>query len=338
MMKKYGFAIIGCGGIAKIHAEAISKIENATLIGVYDNYYQSADNFAKSHNCHAFKDLNELLTCKKVEIVNICTPSGLHAQMAVMAANAGKHIIVEKPMAITEKQIKEVDDAVNRNHVKAEVISQLRFTPAIVLAKQAIIDGKLGRILQADYVMRYNRSQEYYDNGGWRGTWLMDGGGALMNQGIHGIDLLQYLAGEITNVYAVCKTMARKIETEDTANLLVEYKNGAVGVIECSTCCEPGYPRRITISGTNGSIVIKEDEIESWDIDGGHDLESGGGVNVNSDPLNLSSSYHVLQFKDLIQAIESDKEPIVNIEEGRKSVEIILAAYRSSKTGRKVTI
>lgn len=337
-MRKFGFAIIGCGGIAKIHAEAIKNTENAELVAVYDNTYSSAVKFSAANGCRAYAVIDELLQDGRVDIVNICTPSGLHTPIAVQAARAGKHIVLEKPMSITREQLTCLSREVAANNVKVEVISQLRFTKAIEQAKKAIDGGALGKILHADYVMKYNRTQDYYDKGGWRGTWDMDGGGALMNQGIHGIDLIQYLVGGVKSVMADCRTLARNIQTEDTANLLVEYNCGAVGVIQCTTCCEPGYPRRITITGTKGTIVLKEDEIETWDIQG-CDCERGEScVNVNADPLNFSYVYHQLQFKDLMRAIENNSQPVVGLSEGRKAVEIILAAYQSSRENRKVVL
>ncbi len=338
MKKNYGFAIVGCGGIAKIHADAIKNIDNAKLVAVYDYSFKYAKDFAEKQDCIAYKTIEELLADESVDIVNICTPSGLHAPIAIQVANAKKHIILEKPMAITKEQLDEIISAVEKNGVKVEVISQLRFTPSILQAKNAIEQGWLGTILHADYVMKYKRTQEYYDNGGWRGTWAMDGGGALMNQGIHGIDLLQYLVGGVKSVYADCRTLARNIETEDTANILVEYNCGAVGVIQCTTCCEPGYPRRITVSGTKGTIVIKEDEIETWDIEEKAVVTGGSGVNALANPLDISSKYHQLQFSDLINSIAIDGTPLVGVQEGRKAVEIILAAYQSSKEERKVVL
>ena len=333
------FALIGCGAIAKLHAQAISNIENAQLVGVYDYSYEFAQKFASEHNCIAYKTLEELLACSEIDIVNICTPSGLHAEQIIKAANAKKHIIVEKPMAITKEQLDAAIQSVDKNKVKVEVISQLRFTPAIQKLKAAIESGALGKILFADFKMKYYRSAEYYKKGGWRGTWKMDGGGALMNQGIHGIDLVQYLIGGVKSIYADCRTLAREIEVEDSANILVEYKNGAIGVIQCTTVADPGYPRMIEVTGTKGSVIIKEDVIERWDLEGGKTPEIKTSLfNSGSDPMAFSEKFHEMQFMDLIRAIDEDKQPLVDEREGRKPVEIILAAYESSKLGKKVEL
>lgn len=333
------FGLIGCGAIAKLHAQAIGNIENARLIGVYDYSYEFAQKFASEHNCIAYKTLDELLECSEIDIVNICTPSGLHAEQIIKAANAKKHIIVEKPMAITKEQLDAAIESIDRNNVKVEVVSQLRFTPAIQKLKTAIESGAMGKILFADFKMKYYRSAEYYKKGGWRGTWKMDGGGALMNQGIHGIDLVQYLIGGVKSVYADCRTLAREIEVEDTANILVEYGNGAIGVIQCTTVAEPGYPRTIEVTGTKGTVIIKEDVIERWDLEDGQEIESKTSLfNSGCDPMAFSEKFHEMQFMDLIDAIDKNKQPLVDHNEGRKPVEIILASYESSKNGKRVEL
>ena len=333
------FCLIGCGAIARLHAKAISNIQGAKLLAVYDYSYEYAQKFAQEHNCVAYRSLDEMLSQNDIKIVNICTPSGLHAEQIVKAAKAKKHIIVEKPMAITKDQLEQAISAVQENGVKLEVVSQLRFTPSIQKLKKAIDEGKLGRILFADFGMKYYRSQEYYNQGGWRGSWKMDGGGALMNQGIHGIDLLQYLIGGVKSVYAQCRTMARDIEVEDTANVLVEYENGAIGVIQGTTVAEPGYPRIIEITGTKGTVRVREDVIECWDIEGeDQEKDSVSLFDSGSDPMAFSEKFHEMQFLDLISAIENDTKPFVDEIEGRKPVDIILAAYQSEKTGQKVDL
>ncbi len=340
-MKKYGFALIGCGAIARLHAQAILNIENAELVAVYDNFYEFAEKFANEHKAKAYKTIEELLNDESVDIVNICTPSGLHAEIAVKIANAKKYIIVEKPMAITEEQLSVMIRAVEENGVKCEVVTQLRFSDAVQKIKKALNENKLGRILTADFKMKYLRTQEYYDKGAWRGTWKMDGGGALMNQGIHGIDLIQYLMGGVKSVQADCRTLARKIEVEDTANLLVEYSNGAVGVIQCTTVCNPGYPRTLEICGEKGTIVLKEDKIDVWDIEGESKAENNSVSDMKAfaNPMDIAYQYHKLQFEDLMRAIEKDERPLVDIYEGKKPVDIILAAYESSKNaGKKIEL
>ncbi|MBR5264686.1 MAG: Gfo/Idh/MocA family oxidoreductase, partial [Clostridia bacterium] len=256
MERKIGFGIIGCGVIADFHANALFGLsEEAVLVGVADARLPAAERFAKEKQVRAFASVEEMLACPEIDVVTICVPSGLHAELAIKAANAGKHIIVEKPMAITKEQLDAMEEACTRNGVMLSSVAQSRFTSGVRKAKQAIEDGYLGKMVCADVYMKFNRTQEYYNTGGWRGTKAMDGGGALMNQGIHGVDLLLYLAGDVKSVYAVSKTLARQIEVEDTLSAVLEFKSGATGVIQATTSVYPGYPRRLELNGDKGTIV-----------------------------------------------------------------------------------
>lgn len=334
--KIFKFGIIGCGGIAEIHAKAIEAMEDAALGAVFSAIPEQMHAFADTHNCGCYDSAEALLADPDIDVINICVPSGLHAQFAVMAAKAGKHVVLEKPMAITEEQLDEVVRAAEENHVKVTVIAQLRFGDSVRKIKEAIDTGLLGKIYTADCRMRYYRSEEYYRaGGGWRGTWDMDGGGALMNQGIHGIDLIQYLMGGIKSVYADCRTLARPIQTEDTAYMMVEYDNGALGMIQGSTICDPGEPRTMTISGEKGTIVLQEDTIVQWDVAGQTGETGMTALGAFSNPLDIPYAYHQLQFSDLLAAVREDRTPAIDVYEGRKAVDIILAAYRSGKTGQR---
>ena len=341
MSKKYGFGLIGCGIISKWHADSIAKIEDATIIGAVDTKKENAEKFANNYSCRVFSSIDEMLACDEIDIVCICTPSGLHAPMAVKVANAGKHFVVEKPMAITKQQMKDMIDACEKNGVKGAVISQNRFSDHIQTVKKAIENGELGDILLGDVYMKFFRSAEYYASAGWRGTWKMDGGGALMNQGIHGIDLLQYLVGPVKSVMGMCRTLVHDIEVEDTANVLVQFENGAIGTIQGATSIEPGYPIRIEISGTKGTVIIGCDEIIKWDVDGESlEVKNEGEEKTKNYqiPTAFSIDKHAMQIKDLIDAIKEDRRPLVDIYEGKRPVDIILGAYESSRTGKIVEI
>ena len=339
--RKYGFGIVGCGMISKWHVAAVSSIDNACLVGACDVIFESAERFAKENNCIAFESYEKMLECDEIDIVCICTPSGLHAPQAVMAAKAKKHFVVEKPMAITKEQIEDIISACEENGVKGAVISQLRFTESIKYVKKAIENGELGDIIIGDVYMKYYRSPEYYASADWRGTWELDGGGALMNQGIHGIDVLQYLVGPVKSVFGICKTLARDIDVEDTANVVVEYENGAIGTIQGTTSVNPGYPRVISISGTKGTVELTEDVITRWDIEGNEGKAVShpkGDLTSYRDPAGFALDTHTMQIKDLIEAVENDRRPLVDVYEGRKPVDIILAAYQSSKIKKTVFI
>ena len=333
-----GFAIVGTGAIARVHAQALAVVEGAQLVGVFDTAQQRCREFAQKQGCKAYETAEALLADEQVAAVSICTPSGLHGHYAVMAAKAGKHFVTEKPMAITRQQLDEMIAAAEENGVKAAVIVQKRFADCVVKLKRAIEEGRLGQIYSADCFMRYYRTEDYYSqNGGWRGTWALDGGGALMNQGIHGVDLVQYLMGGAKSVVAHCRTMARPIETEDHAYLLVEYENGAIGAIHSSTVCAPGLPCTVTVCGEKGTVVLQEDAIVKWEVEGETwEPEKKTGVSAHKDPMAFPIDNHVIQLKDLVEAIRQDRQPVVDLYKGRKAVDIILAAYQSSKQGGNV--
>lgn len=337
-MKKFGFGLIGCGAISGWHAHAIREIEGAELIGAYDRSAASAEAFCEKQDCRKFATIQELLNCDQIDVVCICTPSGTHAELVVEAANAGKHIVVEKPMAITRQQLQDVVEAVERNHVQLTAISQRRFSDAVQKVKKAIEAGELGRLLMGDIYMKFYRSPEYYASAGWRGTWEMDGGGALMNQGIHGIDILQYLMGPVKAVSAVCKTLAREIEVEDAAVAIVEYENGAIGVIEGSTCVTPGYLMRTEIHGTGGTIVLEGERIVRWDVNGQNLAESPKETENKSfqDPMAFSIESHKAQFQDFLNALRNGTRPLVDVYEGKRAVDVILSIYESSEKRERI--
>ena len=341
--KKIGFGIIGCGMISEFHINAIEELKDrAKIVGITDTVSASAERMSLRHGgLRIFGSVDEMLDCREVNAVCICTPSGYHAETIVKAAKKGKNIIVEKPLAITKEQLDEVVSVCEENKTVLEVISQLRFSKDIRKAKLTLESGELGRLVCADMYMKYYRSQEYYDSGAWRGTKKIDGGGALMNQGIHGVDLLQYLAGDIKSVFAYSGTLARKIEVEDTLCAAVEFESGALGIIQATTSVFPGYPRRIELNGSHGSITIEETSITKFDIDGStsEDLTFRSPIRSGSSTaMNISGDYHTLQISDFIDAVTQKRSPFVDVNEGRKAVDVILAIYKSSREGRKVYI
>lgn len=343
MQKKLGFGIIGCGIIADFHANAIHEcFESATLVGVCDVVFDAAEKFAHRHNTSAFLNEAQLLACADIDVVCICTPSGYHHSSVIAAARAGKHIICEKPLAINKEQLDAVERECILAGVTVSVISQNRYAKSIDRVKRAIDEGLLGRIVCADIYMKYYRSQEYYDSGSWRGTKRIDGGGALMNQGIHGVDLLLYLAGEIKSVYAVSKTLVRNIEVEDTLSAVVEYKSGATGVIQATTSVYPGYPRRLDINGENGSIVLDETSIVRWDIrnSAGHDdvVLMPTFTNGAATPTAISNDGHIRQISDTIRCIREGTNPLSGLYDGRRAVDVILAIYRSAEEGVRIDL
>lgn len=344
----YGFGIIGCGMIANFHARAIADVRGAKLVACYDNFPDSADRFAAANDCKAYHKLEDLLADPDIDIVTIGTPSGAHMEPAVAAANAGKHVIIEKPLEITLKRCDKIIEACEKNNVKCSAIFPSRFHDSAVKMKKAIDSGRFGRLTLGDSYVKWFRTQQYYDSGAWRGTWELDGGGALMNQAIHSVDILTWLMGPIVEITAHTATLAHeRIAVEDTAVATLKFENGALGVIEASTAAYPGYLKRIEISGSEGTAVMEEEDLKVWDfakptrqdaaiLEAMQQKKStGGGA---SDPTAIGHHGHALQFRDMIKAIKNDTTPAVDGHEGRRSVEIILGIYKAAETGKVVKL
>lgn len=337
-MRTVGFGIVGCGMISRFHAAAIESVDDARLVGVFDPVPETAERAAHAYGTRRFDSLEEMLACKETEAVCVCTPNGLHAPIALKALDAGRHVVIEKPMALTLKDADEIARAALRQNLCVSVISQLRFSPAIQAVKQALEEKRLGKVVSASLAMKYWRDSAYYASSNWRGTWAMDGGGALMNQGIHGVDLLQYLAGPVCRLTAVCKTQTKKIEVEDSAAAVLEFENGAVGTLEGSTTCRPGYPRRLEICGDLGSVVLEEEDILRWDVPGEAPTLPRHESCAAADPSAIDSSGHERQLRNVVHAIRGEEPLWIDAAEGRKPVEIILAVYESSRLGRPVEL
>lgn len=333
------FGIIGCGVISDNHAKSI--IENGgQLLACVDAIEDNARVFGEKYGCDWGTDYKELLKREDIDIVCICTPSGMHPEMTVEASLYGKHVIVEKPMAISLEQADWMIGECRKNKVKLAVISQHRFDKSTKLVKKFVEEGQLGQLVLGDAAIKWYRTQEYYDSGEWRGTWNLDGGGALMNQGIHTIDLLQYIFGETESITAYTATLAHeRIEVEDVATASIKFKSGALGTIVGTTCAYPGLSARLEIHGTNGSAIIDNDLLtyfNSKELDQSSLNETAAAQETGSSTAEIGHYAHKLQIKDMMDAILEDREPLVNGEEGRKPLEIILAIYESAKMGKQV--
>ncbi len=339
---KYGFGIWGCGVISNWHMRAILASNGGYPVGAVDIKPEYSEALCKRYGIRQFMTPDEMLECPEVDVVCICTPSGFHAENATKAIKAGKHVLVEKPLALNTDGCDEIIEAAKKQNVKVGVVSQLRFAETTRRLKSLITCGELGRVVTADLFMKYYRSQEYYDASKWRGTWELDGGGALMNQGIHGIDTLLYIMGPVKSVYGMARTLARNIEVEDTASAVLEFANGTLGLIQGTTSVYPGYPREIVISGTKGTVGISEEIFIEWNIEGKSipdDIKLGGGMSSGaSDPQNISNEGHLAQINDFIESIRTDRRPAVDLREGRRAVELITAIYESSRTRRPMDL
>ncbi|MCA8987380.1 MAG: Gfo/Idh/MocA family oxidoreductase [Planctomycetaceae bacterium] len=343
-----GFGIIGCGMISNFHAEAIKHIEGARLVGCHSIPFASAERFAAERGCTPYETLDEMLANPEIDIVTICTPSGAHRDSAVAAAKAGKHVIVEKPLEITLARCDAIIQACDDNGVKLATIMPSRFGGANLALKAAIESGRFGTLTLGDSYVKWWRTQEYYDSGGWRGTWNMDGGGAYMNQAIHNVDLIYWFMGDVKAVSAITGTLAHeRIEVEDTGVAAVQFANGAIGTITATTSAWPGFMKKTEIHGTAGSVIVEQDDILHWEfleaLSGDEKTrqdfaKKSGNSGGASDPKAISFIGHQLQFEDFIRSIKTDTPPLVDGREGRKSVEIILAIYQSSWTGKRVEL
>ena len=350
-MKKsgaFGFGIIGCGMIANFHARAIGDIRGAKVVACYDALPAAADRFAAAQGARAYHSLKEMLADPAVDVVTIGTPSGAHLEPAVAAARAGKHVIVEKPLEITLKRCDQIIRECQRNRVKCSAIFPSRFHRSSVEMKRAVDQGRFGRLTLGEAYVKWYRTQAYYDSGAWRGTWELDGGGALMNQAIHSVDILTWLMGPVAEITAHTGLLAHeRIAVEDTAVATLKFASGALGVIEASTAAFPGYLKRIEVHGALGSAAMEEEDVVAWDFAkqtrgdrAVHErmqarTSTAGGA---SDPAAIGHHGHTAQFRDVLDAIRENRRPAVDGHEGRRSVEIILGIYKAAETGKVVKL
>ncbi|MDY0092701.1 MAG: Gfo/Idh/MocA family oxidoreductase [Candidatus Vecturithrix sp.] len=345
---RFGFGLIGLGLIADFQAKAIQAMTNGTLVACYSRSQQKANEFGRKYGCRGYADMAQFLAHPGLEIVSICTPSGAHLEPALQAAAAGKHLLIEKPLEITLERCDRIIQACENQKVKLAGIFQSRFSEVSRVIKQHLEQGRLGQPVLGDAYVKWYRSQQYYDEGGWHGTLKFDGGGTLMNQSIHAVDLLQWFMGPVQSVSAFTGTLGHeRIEVEDVAVAALRFKNGAFGAIEGSTAIYPGFMKKIEICGTRGSVVLEEDSLKTWSFAEqraedmalvekfGAKTKSGGGA---ADPAAISFLGHQRQFEDFVEALETDRDPFVNGVEARKAVEIILAIYQSAREGRQIDL
>jgi len=335
----YGFGLIGCGGIAPVHADAIGRIPNARLVAVCDIVEAKARAFAQKYGAEPYLNYRDLLARDDIHAVNVVTWSGTHADIGMDAARAGKHVIITKPMDISLEKIDRLIAACRESNVKLGATHQFRSYGCYRRLKRAIDDGRLGRLFLGNAFVKWWRAQDYYDSADWRGTWALDGGGALMNQSVHWVDILQWLMGPVKTVSAYTRTMDHQIEVEDLASAAVEFTSGAVGVIQGSTCIYKGQPQRVEVHGNKGNVIVEAERITEWQVEG----EEGA---VDSEPAAQTSTAdplaglaggveaHVVQIQDVLRAIEENRDPDLGGEEARKAVAVVLAIYESARTGR----
>lgn len=339
------FCIVGAGFIGGVHAQALAEIADAKITVICDRDCDRSTALAARTGAVCVEDYQEAVGREDVDAVCICTPSGMHADVAIAAAEAGKHLVVEKPIEISLQRVDSILKAAADAGVKLTCIFPMRFMQGVEIARNVIQSGRLGKLVLADVTIKWYRSQAYYDQGGWKGTWALDGGGALMNQGIHTVDLLYHLAGPITQVAGRIATLAHRMETEDTAAAVVQFESGALGVIEGSTGCWPGESGRVELHGDRGSIRLEDGRITSWKLADASSEESetilrtetGQGSGASS-ATAIGYELHRRQLADFVEAVRDQRAPKISGEEARHSVAIIRAIYEASAGKRWVNL
>lgn len=342
-----GVGIIGCGAISKLHINSFKEISDVKIKAVSDVVKDMAKRTAEELEVDGYDSYERLLLREDIDLVSICTPSGLHEEIAIKAAKAKKHIIVEKPIEVSLEKIDNMIAACRENGVWLAGIFNNRYREGNIFLKKAIEAGRLGKIINANAIIRWYREPDYYLKSNWKGTWALDGGGALMNQSIHYVDLLQWFAGEIESVCGYTATLLHKsIQTEDTAVSILKFKSGALGTIVAGTSIYPGFAAEIQITGERGSVSVSDGAISTWlfrdkdemDIEAGIYMKNSIDNKRASDPMAFDHTYHKKQIQQIVDSVKNNTEPDVNGEEARKSVKLILAIYKSSLERQEVRI
>lgn len=322
------FGLLGCGTIGAIHARAISQLPGAVLTAVADEIPAAAESFSAQYHTAWESNLPALLARPDIDVVTLCTPSGLHAQQGILVAKAGKHLLCEKPLDLTLEKIDSLIAACQQYGVTLGGVFQNRFHAAAQRAKQLMDSGSLGELVYASASCLWFRPQSYYDSNSWRGTRLIDGG-ALANQAIHTIDLLLWLTGQQPQVIsAYCPTLQRNIESEDLGVALLRFPNGAAGVIQGTTLAYPGSPASITLCGTRGTLCLEEQTITRLAIEGMVEEQAPSAISPSaSDPGALAIDNHLANIADFVQALTENRPPLVNGPEARKAVALVEDIY-----------
>lgn len=348
--RDHGIVIVGCGVISATHRRAITQLPNARLVAVVDVVPERAKLLGEQAGVPALTDLDEALATA-ADVVCVCVPSGLHAEIGIRAARAGKHVVVEKPVDVTIAAADRLITSCRDAGVKLTVISQRRFEPAFRRAYELVHEGFLGPLVLAGAQLKWWRSQEYYESAEWRGTRALDGGGALMNQGVHYVDLLRWILGPVEWISAVCETKAHHdIEVEDIALAHIKFASGVLASVDASTAVFPGLKERLELTGTLGSMVLEAGALTLLETrDGSRTSVAGkpssqvgnaeaGSMGAAADPAQIAASGHVAQLGDFLAAIDEDREPAITGADGRAAIELILGVYESARLGQRVLV
>lgn len=339
MPEELRYGIIGCAGVGNSHASAVDDADGANLIACADVSAEAAANFAEEHDVeHTFTDVPTMIEDASIDAVSVCTPSGTHADVTVEAMEAGADAIVEKPLDVYADRINRMIAAADDADVTLAGVFQRRFHPQLRRARQLVADGEIGDPILGDTRVKWYRSQGYYDSGGWRGTREMDGG-CMMNQGVHDIDALQWIVGDVKSVAAMTGTLARDLDCEDTAAVALEFENGALGAIEVTTAVVGGRDG-LEINGTEGSLGVTDRSISSYEVSTGEGSHYGAETtepSIEGLP-HPAGGGHGGVIQDFVDALQEGRDPEVPAREARKAVDVILAAYQSAETGDVVEV
>lgn len=333
------FGLIGCGRVAHYHAEALTKLSNCELTAVCDVVSERATEFSNKYGGRPFNDYRALLESDQVDVVSIATPSGLHPEIGIAAAQAGKHVVVEKPIGLTLSEIDALLVACREAGVKLSVVHQNRFNPPVQKLREALSAGRLGRLSHASVAVRWCREQDYYVQAPWRGTWAQDGG-VLMNQSIHALDIFRWVMGEPKSLVAATETRFHEIEAEDVAGAVVRFRSGALGIVEASVNVYPSnWEETLAVFGDRGSVAlggVALNRIERWEFAESERtaLELEAEMASLPDPKTVYGNGHGVLLAAMADAIRNDTPPPVSGEEGRAAVELVLAIYRAQETGQ----
>ena len=334
-------ALVGCGRIAKRHSELLGfdQIKGAQLVSVCDNVIDKANKIGEQFNVPAYIDMDAMMKSEPIDIVVVLTPSGLHAEHVVNLSKYGKHIIVEKPMALSIEDTEAMIYACDANNIKLFVIKQNRFNVPVVKLRKALVSGRFGKLTLGTVRVRWARHQAYYDQDLWRGTWSMDGG-VLTNQASHHVDMLEWMMGDVESVFAKMTTALADVETEDTAIVTLKFKSGALGIIEATTATRPtNLEGSISILGENGTVVVggvAVNEMQTWVFEDEQEGDSGVLEEFSVNPPNVYGFGHQAYYEHVVDCVVNESANLVDGFQGRKSIELISAIYESAETGKEV--
>lgn len=338
-MTTLGVGIIGTGSIVHTYVKCVEELEGTKLIALYTTSASRAKEAEELFGIPSSNDLKKFLSHPELDLVCICNKSGLHGDAAISAAQAGKHVLCEKPLEVTTEKVDRIIAACQESHIVLGCVLQNRCSEAYRAVENTVKKGALGKLLLGNAHINWYRSKEYYAKNPWRGTKEFDGGAAFMNQGIHTIDLLLHLMGDVKSVFGNMKTLVHTIECEDVGTGILNFKNGSIGTITASTALFPGYPERLEIYGDKGSILMEGGNIKEWNVPGvpapenASQKENASGA---ADPTNIGHLPHKIVLEDMIGAIKESRPPMVDGSEARKAVEVITALYRSSEVEKLI--